>query len=72
MVHLGNDTEALNEQAALLPREQRDAVKVPTPLPKLQIAILLLLQLVEPISSQSIYPYINQVRMSRDFGCTKT
>ena len=38
-----------------------------TPLPKLQIAIVLLLQVCEPITSQSIFPYINQVR-SHDCG----
>jgi hypothetical protein len=32
-----------------------------TPLPKRQIAIVLLLQICEPITSQSIYPYINAV-----------
>ncbi|KAJ3514656.1 hypothetical protein NLJ89_g2251 [Agrocybe chaxingu] len=32
-----------------------------TPLPKLQIAIVLLLQICEPITSQSIFPYINQL-----------
>ncbi|KAF8630792.1 hypothetical protein AX15_002722 [Amanita polypyramis BW_CC] len=32
-----------------------------TPLPKLQITILLILQLCEPITSTSIYPYINQL-----------
>jgi hypothetical protein len=32
-----------------------------TPLPKLQISIVLFLQLSEPLMSQSIYPYINQV-----------
>lgn len=32
-----------------------------SPLPKLQITIVLLLQLCEPITSQSIYPYINQL-----------
>ena len=36
--------------------------KAPNPLPKLQIAIVLLLQICEPITSQSIYPYINKVR----------
>ncbi|KAF7773190.1 hypothetical protein Agabi119p4_5357 [Agaricus bisporus var. burnettii] len=30
-------------------------------LPKLQIAVVLLLQLCEPLMSQSIYPYINQL-----------
>ena len=34
---------------------------LPTPLPKLQIAIVLLWQVCEPLTSQSIYPYINQV-----------
>ena len=34
---------------------------VVTPLPKLQIAILLLVQLAEPICSQCIYPFTPQV-----------
>jgi hypothetical protein len=33
----------------------------PTPLPKKQLACLLMLQLAEPISSQVIYPFIAQV-----------
>ena len=33
----------------------------PTPLPKLQIAIVLLEQACESLTSQSIYPYINEV-----------
>jgi len=36
-----------------------------TPLPKLQISIVLLLQLCEPIIGQSIYPYISQVSDSQ-------
>ena len=32
-----------------------------TPLPWLQISIILLLQTCEPICSQSIYPYVNEV-----------
>ena len=32
-----------------------------TPLPKLQIAILLFIQLAEPICSQCIYPFAPQV-----------
>ena len=50
----------LDEETPLLdtnPQKQRS----PTPLPKLQIAIVLLLQVCEPLTSQSIYPYINQV-----------
>src|ERR1700761_6875781 len=35
-----------------------------TPLPITQVTILFLLQLCEPIASQSIKPYINQVRLS--------
>lgn len=37
--------------------------KQPTPLPKLQIGVLLFYHLAEPITSQCIYPFINQVRM---------
>ena len=37
--------------------------RLPKPLPKLQLAIVLLLQVCEPITSQSIYPYINQARL---------
>ena len=33
----------------------------PTPLPMGQIAILVVLQLAEPITSHCIYPFINQV-----------
>ena len=44
-----------------------DAAKRPrTPLPKLQIAIVIFLQIGEPLLSQSIYPYINQVCPIRD------
>ncbi|KAF9016605.1 MFS general substrate transporter [Hymenopellis radicata] len=35
--------------------------RAPTPLPMVQIWVVLLLQIVEPITSQSIYPYINQL-----------
>ncbi|KAG1884857.1 MFS general substrate transporter [Suillus subluteus] len=35
--------------------------KPKTPLPKLQIGILITLQLAEPIASTSIFPYINQL-----------
>ena len=45
-----------DENTPLLPSKQRR-----TPLPWLQISILLLLQICEPICSQSIYPYINEV-----------
>ncbi|KAJ7728465.1 major facilitator superfamily domain-containing protein [Mycena metata] len=32
-----------------------------TPLPKFQLAIIMLVQVCEPLASQSIYPYINQL-----------
>ena len=49
--------ERANERTPLLVIENRRL----TPLPKRQITILLLLQMCEPITSQSIYPYINEV-----------
>lgn len=39
-----------------------------TPLPKLQIAILLYLQLAEPITSTVVYPFVNQ--LVREIGIT--
>ena len=36
------------------------------PLPKLQIGVLLLVLLSEPICSQCIYPFINQVTRHSD------
>ncbi|KAG2132983.1 major facilitator superfamily domain-containing protein [Suillus clintonianus] len=50
----------VNERTALLDAGQQGQKKA-TPLPKLQISILLLALLVEPIAAQSIYPYINQL-----------
>ncbi|KAG2075426.1 MFS general substrate transporter [Suillus decipiens] len=50
----------VNERTALLDAGQQSKKKA-TPLPKLQIAILMLVALVEPIAAQSIYPYINQL-----------
>ena len=59
--------ERIDEETPLLTNDHDNNVQVlrkretPTPLPKIQISILMLLQLCEPILSQSIYPYINQV-----------
>ncbi|KAG8213658.1 MFS general substrate transporter [Butyriboletus roseoflavus] len=39
----------------------RSEPRKPTPLPKVQISVLLLSVLVEPIASQCIYPFINQL-----------
>lgn len=57
----------VNEREPLLSTAADDEVRpveqvVPTPLPRLQMTILILLQLVEPMTSQVIYPFINQVR----------
>lgn len=46
----------------LVEKPRAAAPGTPTPLPKLQIAILLAIQLAEPISSMLILPFINQVR----------
>ncbi|KAJ7881026.1 major facilitator superfamily domain-containing protein [Mycena olivaceomarginata] len=48
-------TDDINETTSLL------RAKKPTPLPKLQLAIIMLIQICEPLTSQSIYPYINQL-----------
>ncbi|KAG0699251.1 MFS transporter [Suillus ampliporus] len=50
----------VNERTPLLDAGQQGQKKS-TPLPKLQISILLLALMLEPIASQSIYPYINQL-----------
>ncbi|KAH7910512.1 major facilitator superfamily domain-containing protein [Hygrophoropsis aurantiaca] len=57
------DPQALNlatigEETPLLPQPTK---KGKTPLPKAQLSILLLASLSEPISSQCIYPFINQL-----------
>lgn len=49
-----------DEETALLAPE-RKALKTQTPLPRLQISILLIISLAEPITSNCIYPFINQV-----------
>ncbi|KAG1770919.1 major facilitator superfamily domain-containing protein [Suillus occidentalis] len=56
---LSDSDIVVNERTALLDAGQQTHKKA-TPLPKLQIGILLLALLVEPIASLSIYPYINQ------------
>jgi hypothetical protein len=48
----------INEETTLLSRPER---KPRTPLPKLQLSVIMLIQICEPLASQSIYPYINQV-----------
>ncbi|KDR78787.1 hypothetical protein GALMADRAFT_244334 [Galerina marginata CBS 339.88] len=53
------DVTTHNEETPLLDDNRTRKNCGTTPLPKLQIAIVLLLQVCEPITSQSIYPYIN-------------
>ncbi|KAG2151376.1 major facilitator superfamily domain-containing protein [Suillus clintonianus] len=55
-----------SEITPLIPAEAPKKPK--TPLPKLQICILMTLQLAEPIASTSIFPYINQ--LIRELGIT--
>ncbi|KAG1742474.1 major facilitator superfamily domain-containing protein [Suillus lakei] len=55
-----------NETTPLVPA--KGSKKLRTPLPKLQIGILLTLQLAEPMVSTSIFPYINQ--LIRELGIT--
>jgi len=51
-----------DEETPLL---QRDNVpRKPTPLPKAQFFLLLLLRVAEPVTSYSISPYISEVRCS--------
>ncbi|KAH9005477.1 MFS general substrate transporter [Lactarius hatsudake] len=52
--HLNEDSET-----PLLPKD--DATRSPTPLPRLQIAVILSIWLVESIISSSISPYLNQL-----------
>ncbi|PFH46778.1 hypothetical protein AMATHDRAFT_153861 [Amanita thiersii Skay4041] len=49
----------ITEETTLLSRTRNK--KKRTPLPKFQLALLLILHFCEPITSQSIYPYINQL-----------
>jgi hypothetical protein len=53
--------EYADEEAPLIERDDSASPK-PTPLPKVQISILLSLWTAEAILSNSITPYINQVR----------
>ena len=55
--HTDEGTPLLTDTA----RRPNGKRKKATPLPTSQIAIVLVLQVCEPLASQSIYPYINQV-----------
>ena len=55
-------TKLVDEETPLLVKP-----KPRTPLPWLQISIVMLLQMCEPVASQSISPYINQVLLVETF-----
>ncbi|KAF7358943.1 Efflux pump azaL [Mycena sanguinolenta] len=52
------DETMAEETTALIPKPREPT---PTPLPKLQLAIIMFVQICEPTAGQSIYPYINQL-----------
>ncbi|KAF9532627.1 major facilitator superfamily transporter [Crepidotus variabilis] len=58
-----HDHERCDEETPLLKKSWR---RERTPLPKLQIGIVLFMQVCEPICSMSIYPYINELVGSLD------
>jgi hypothetical protein len=58
-----NDTHD-DERTPLLERQRPKQSK--TPLDKLQIGIILLGTICEPICSQSIYPFINEVSFRKN------
>ncbi|CAE6436839.1 unnamed protein product, partial [Rhizoctonia solani] len=67
--NLGEDAVQATEVASTsTERQSHDEHKPPTPLPKKQIAILLLMQLSEPIAYSVIYPFI--VRLVNETGVT--
>lgn len=61
-------TELPSEAIPAGPLDAPDSGVEETPLPKLQLFILLYLQLAEPITSTVIYPFVNQ--LVRETGIT--
>lgn len=62
-----DDDATLNEATPLLASEAGDddapkAIQKRTPIPKLQLSIMLFSSLTEPLSATVIQPFINQVR----------
>ncbi|KAJ7690108.1 hypothetical protein B0H17DRAFT_1290721 [Mycena rosella] len=51
--------DIVNEETTLLSTPGKAQAR--TPLPKLQLSVIMLIQICEPLASQSIYPYINQL-----------
>ena len=65
----GSSSQSLDERTPLLSasetlvgRRKKKREVERTPLPLVQIGVLLFLQLSEPVTSQAIYPFINEVR----------
>jgi hypothetical protein len=61
---IADPSTSSDDQALLLSSDSGSETKRPTPLPKLQISVLVLSGLVDAVASQYIYPFINQVRMT--------
>ena len=53
------EDDHLDEETPFLPKE--NATRKPTPLPRVQIMVLVSVYVVESIVTHSISPYINQV-----------
>ncbi|KAI9443968.1 MFS general substrate transporter [Lactarius indigo] len=54
-----SEDDHIDEETPFLPRD--DAPRKPTPLPRLQVAVILSIWLVESLISSSISPYLNQL-----------
>lgn len=61
------DSTIIDEETPLLASGCVTSKTSRTPLPKAQLAIVLMLQICEPITSQSIYPYINAVSRTVEY-----
>ncbi|TFY69229.1 hypothetical protein EVG20_g3235 [Dentipellis fragilis] len=65
-------SERPDEETPLLRSPSRSSstqsARTQTPLPKLQLSLLVFLQMAEPMTSQCIYPFVNQ--LIRDLGIT--
>ncbi|KAI6157450.1 MFS general substrate transporter [Pisolithus tinctorius] len=61
VVSASSNSQQHDDRSPLLSNADGRELKKPTPLPKGQIMILMLVALVEPIASQCIYPFINEL-----------
>jgi hypothetical protein len=65
VVHGEDEVEEHRRNEDLDERATNMAERKPTPLPKLQLSVLLILQLAEPIAATVILPFIVQVSRGR-------